>query len=56
MSLAVVTEASMNKVAVSSVRDTRGFQALGVGWTQVPIFVDILCLLGFGQEEEWKAG
>lgn len=56
LSLAVVTEASVNKVAVSSVRDTRGFQALGVGWTQVPIFVDILCLLGFGQEEEWKAG
>lgn len=42
----------MNRVAVSSVRDTCGFQALSIGWTQVPIFVDILCLLGFGQEEE----
>lgn len=40
------------------VRETRGFQALGVVRTviQVHVFLDLLSLLRFGQEGEWEAG
>lgn len=54
LSLAVVMGGSTKQGNCEQCRGACGFQAVSVGWTvtQVLIFVDMPCLLGFGQEGE----